>query len=231
MAYTDYTVIRSNARDITADVLAAMAQGYQPFGSLQVDGEFLIQPVVLGTPDGGGGGTVTTADITDSGATGRTILQSATQAGARSALGVSAVGSSLMSATDAAAGRSAIGAGTSNLAIGTTSTTAKAGDYQPTAANISDAGAVGRLVLQAANQPTAQTAIGATVTGRALIGAVDAAAGRSAIGVQPATNGGYGIVKTCTSQADSTATDVAGLLTDFNALLGRMRTAALITVN
>lgn len=42
-----------------------------------------------------------------------------------------ATGRSVLTATDAAAARTAIGAGTSNLALGTTSTTAKAGDYVP----------------------------------------------------------------------------------------------------
>ncbi|MFZ1250214.1 MAG: hypothetical protein WAR37_02085 [Candidatus Microsaccharimonas sp.] len=62
----------------------------------------------------GGSGTVTSANITDATATGRNVL----------------------TAADAAAARSAIGAGTSNLAIGTTSTTAKAGNYAPTKADV-----------------------------------------------------------------------------------------------
>ncbi len=45
-------------------------------------------------------------------------------------------GRSVLVAADAAAARSAIGAGTSNLAIGTTSTTAKAGDYTPTKTDV-----------------------------------------------------------------------------------------------
>lgn len=45
--------------------------------------------------------------------------------------------------------------------IGTTATTAKAGNYQPTAANISDASDVGRNVLKAADAAAARTAIGA----------------------------------------------------------------------
>lgn len=43
------------------------------------------------------------------------------------------VGRSVITAVDAPAARTAIGAGTSNLALGTTSTTAKAGDYAPPA--------------------------------------------------------------------------------------------------
>jgi hypothetical protein len=56
----------------------------------------------------------TATDISDSTATGRSVLL----------------------ATDATAARTAIGAGTSNLALGTTSTTAKAGDYAPTKADV-----------------------------------------------------------------------------------------------
>lgn len=71
-----------------------------------------------------------------------------------------ATGRSVVTATDAAAARTAIGAGTSNLAIGTTGSTAKAGDYQPTAANISDATTVGRNILTAANAAAARAAAG-----------------------------------------------------------------------
>ncbi len=47
-----------------------------------------------------------------------------------------ATGRSLLTAADAAAARTVIGAGTSNLAIGLTSTTAKAGDYVPTKSDV-----------------------------------------------------------------------------------------------
>lgn len=60
---------------------------------------------------GGSSGDVTASQISDSTATGRAVL----------------------TAEDAAAARAAIGAGTSSLAIGTTSSTAKAGDYAPPA--------------------------------------------------------------------------------------------------
>ena len=45
-------------------------------------------------------------------------------------------GRNVLKATDAAAARSAIGAGTSNLALGTTASTAKAGNYQPTISGV-----------------------------------------------------------------------------------------------
>jgi len=123
-------------------------------------------------------------------------------------------GRSVLTAADAAAARTAIGAGTSSLAIGTTASTAKAGNYQPTAANISDSTAVGRSVVTAVDASAARTAIGAgtsnlalgttsstakagdyapttaaisdsTATGRALLTATDAAAGRTALAAAP----------------------------------------------
>ena len=64
--------------------------------------------------------------------------------------------------TDQAAAREAIGAGTgtSNLAIGTTNATAKAGDWKPTSADVSDAGAFGRQLMQAADAAAAKNLLG-----------------------------------------------------------------------
>jgi len=62
----------------------------------------------------GGTGTVTAASITDATTTGRALLKAA----------------------DAATARAAISAGTSSLTLGTTSTTAKAGNYTPTKADV-----------------------------------------------------------------------------------------------
>jgi hypothetical protein len=72
-----------------------------------------------------------------------------------------ATGRSVLTAADATAARSAIGAGTSDLVIGTTASTAKAGNYQPTAADISDSGAAGRALLTSVSTGSARTAIGA----------------------------------------------------------------------
>ena len=71
------------------------------------------------------------------------------------------IGRSVLTAADAAAVRTAIGAGTSSLALGTTSSTAKAGDYQPSSTNISDSTATGRAVLTAASTMAAKAAINA----------------------------------------------------------------------
>jgi hypothetical protein len=62
-------------------------------------------------------------------------------------------------ATQAAA-RTAIGAGTSSLVVGTGAGDAKAGNYQPTAANVSDSTTTGRALLTAADAAAARTALG-----------------------------------------------------------------------
>lgn len=66
--------------------------------------------------------------------------------------GATATGKAVMKATDATAARTAIGAGTSNLAVGTTAITAKAGNYTPTSTEVSTA-------LKAKAQITALTAV------------------------------------------------------------------------
>ncbi|KNA29508.1 hypothetical protein ACO03_11425 [Pantoea ananatis] len=50
----------------------------------------------------------------------------------------------------------------------------------------------------------------------------------SAANLPAATTTTAGIVKKMASQADSTATDVAGLLADFNALLAKARAAGMM---
>lgn len=79
-----------------------------------------------------------------------------------------AVGKSVLTAATAAAARTVIGAGTSNLTIGTTASTAKAGNYVPTVDEISDASAVGKSVLTAATAAAARTAIGAGTSNLAI---------------------------------------------------------------
>lgn len=90
--------------------------------------------------------------------------------------GATTIGKALIKAADEAAARTAIGAGTSSLALGTTASTAKAGNYTPPTA-------------------TASTA---------------------------------GIVKQAAAQADSTATDIEGLVADFNSLLAKLKTAGIM---
>jgi len=136
--------------------------------------------------------------------------------------------------------------------VGTTATTAKAGDYQPAAADITDASAVGRLVLTAADAAGARTAIGAgtsslalgTTSTTAAAGnhthpglAADQAAGTASIrtlgtGAQQAAAGNHthtGLMAgSAPTVADSTATDVAGLVADYNALLAALRTRGVL---
>ena len=87
---------------------------------------------------GGGGGqsTVTVNDITDATTVGKSVLLASTQVQARTALG----------------------AGTSNLTIGTTATTAKAGDYAPPNAST----AVNGLMLTTDKAKLDTVATGAT---------------------------------------------------------------------
>lgn len=100
---------------------------------------------------------------------------------------------------DASAARTAIGAGTSNLALGTTSTTAKAGDYAPTWAQV-----------------TGKPATFAPVVGS---GAADAAAGNH-------THTGL-LSGSATAVAD--ATDETDVVAQFNALLAALRTRGVIS--
>jgi hypothetical protein len=74
---------------------------------------------------------------------------------------VTTLGQNITRAADGAAVRGLIGAGTSNLALGTTSSTAKAGDYQPTRAQISDATTFGRTLMALADAAAGLTALGA----------------------------------------------------------------------
>ena len=82
------------------------------------------------------GGNITAAAITDSTVVGRAVLK----------------------AVDAAAARTAIGAGTSNLALGTTASTAKAGDYAPSWTEVT---AKPTVIAAGNTQAEARTAIGA----------------------------------------------------------------------
>lgn len=71
------------------------------------------------------------------------------------------VGRSVVTAANAAAARTAIGAGTSSLAVGTAATDAKAGNWKPAAADITDASTVTRSLITATSATAARAAIGA----------------------------------------------------------------------
>lgn len=143
-----------------------------------------------------------------------TALQSVNAAAISDA---TSVGRSVLTAASAAAARTAIGAGTSDLALGTTSTTALAGNYTPTSTSISDSTTIGRSLLTSASATAARAVIGAgtsnltlgttsstalagnyaptatsitdsTSIGRSLLTAVDAAAARNALGVTSTGN-------------------------------------------
>lgn len=228
----------------------ARSAGFQRIwkgGLVEVSGDADFEDLITELPEVGGGGTVlwsdieelplsfppsnhlhTTEEISDSGATGRSVLKAA----------------------DASTARSAIGAGTSNLALGTSAGTAKAGDYHPTwaqvtgkpatfapadhthtASQISDASTVGQNVLKAANAAAARTAIEAgtsSLTVGSVAGAALAAAGAAGSASTAARSDHTHPIPKAATQADSTAEDVAGLVADFNALLAKLRAAGLL---
>jgi hypothetical protein len=94
-------------------------------------------PVDLQAP----AGAVSSTDITDSTALGRSLITASSSTSARTAIGA--------------------GTGNSNLAVGTAATDAKAGNYQPTAANISDSTTTGRALITAATAAAALSTLGA----------------------------------------------------------------------
>lgn len=136
---------------------------------------------------GSGGGDeveVTSEDITDSTTVGRAVL----------------------TATDAAAARTAIGAGTSNLALGTTSSTALAGDYVPAWNTLT--GVPASLTAAQAAGTASIRAIGTTAT--------TAAAGNH---VHTATQ------VTATAVPGGTATTVQGILLELEGRIAALEPA------
>ena len=119
-----------------------------------------------------------------------------------------AVGRFVLTATDAASARMAIGAGTSNLAIGTTAGTAKAGNYTPPDATSSANGLV-RLAGDLAGTAVAPTVVAAseTVAGKVeLATTAEAATGTdTARAVTPA-----GLKAVADTKAASSHTHTAG---------------------
>lgn len=115
-----------------------------------------------------------------------------------------AVGISLMTATDAAAGRTAIGAGTSSLALGTTSSTALAGDYAPTWDDVTGKPAV---IGAGEDAVAARTAIGAGTSSLAL-----GTSGTTALAGNTTASG-----ITATPVPGGSATTVQGILEELEA--------------
>lgn len=158
-----------------------------------------------------------------------------------------ALGKELLKASNAASARTAIGAGTSNLTIGTTATTAKAGNYvpawsevtgkpatftptigttastakagnyQPTAANISDASEIGRTVLTATNASAVRTAIGAGTSNLTL--------GSTASTAAAGNHSHTATQVTATAVGSGTATNVQGILVELEARIKALESA------
>lgn len=115
---------------------------------------------------------------------------------------------------DAATARAAIGAGTSNLTLGSSATTAKAGNWLPDYSTDvqgkpatfppsahthtpSDVGAstFGASLISAVNASAGRTALGATTTGAALFTAADQAAAQTTLGVQALIDAAVALIR------------------------------------
>lgn len=131
-------VTASTASGLVEKVNAAISETQQPVDGPVVRGDVLIQVLATITAAGGGETSVTSGDITDATTVGKALITADDAAAGRTALGASAVGSGVFVAADAAAARSAIGAGTSSLVIGTTATTAMAGNAFVQGAAVAD---------------------------------------------------------------------------------------------
>lgn len=108
------------------------------------------------------------------------------------------------------------------VAVGWTEVTGKPSVFPTTAANVTDATTTGRSVLTATDATAARTAIGAGTSSLAL--------GTTASTAAPGNHTHSGLLTgSATAVNNSTATDVAGLVTDFNNLLAALRTRGIIT--
>lgn len=148
MAITEYRLVHAPMNQIDTIIAARIAEGFQPFGppfAVALYPDEVVQVVIKGTPDGGAGGpsSVSSEDIADA----------------------SDVGKAVLVAADAAAARTAIGAGTSNLVLGTTAATAKAGNYAPA---WSDVTAKPAFIAAGVDAAAARAAIGAGTSSLAL---------------------------------------------------------------
>jgi len=117
-----------------------------------------------------------------------------------------------LTSTEQAQARNNIAAGTSNLTIGTTATTAKAGNYQPIAANISDSTVTGRSVLTAIDAPAARSAIGAG-TSNLVLGTTSSTAKAGDYTPPTATETVSGVVELATTAEATTGIDTVRAVT------------------
>lgn len=152
------------------------------------NGKITVKDIIDEVPGGGESTPVTVDTLTGATTTGKAVMKAASQEAARTAIGAGtsdfsgsyedltgkptipaaatvdnlggagATGKEVMKATSAEAARTAIGAGTSNLTIGSTAQTAKAGNYTPTWNEVTGKPAV---IAAGADQAAARAAIGA----------------------------------------------------------------------
>lgn len=108
---------------------------------------------------------------------------------------------------------------------------AQGGSTTVTASQISDSTATGRSVLTAANAAAALSAVGGLSptgngSGLTALNATQLTTGTVPVArLSNATTSARGVVLQAAAQANSVAADVATLVTDFNALLAKLRTS------
>lgn len=168
-------------------------------------------------------------------------------AGTATVRAIGATATTVIAGNDARLAPAAVGTASVRALAGGTALTASASDHKHVIADITDSGAFGKTLMGADSNGTAQLALGITATGSSIIEATNkaaaataiaagtpgsgvlnattAAAAQTAIGITAAT---MLLTGTAPTIANSTATDVPGLVTNFNALLTALRTRGVI---
>lgn len=229
MAYTEVKVIVGTAGKFNAAMAEAISEGFQPVSDVTVEGSQVYSVIVAK----GSEYSITEAKVLN--ASSRKSLFTQMESASAQGFTVDSASVSLESGQQFAfVYKGSKGGGATSVAWG--EVTGKPATFATNAASITDAGATGRTILQAANGPAARTALGASATGSSLMIAADAAAARTAIGagapytLPSATTAIIGGVKGGFSTGTTPAvpgsqvpaavgTDVAALLAELNALI------------
>lgn len=169
----------------------------------------LIAIAALSVQTPGGQEAITSADISDATAVGKSVITAANAAAARTAIGAGTGNSNVAVATTAPL------APATTAAVGTSSAAARADHVHPLQASVATL-TTGR---------TFSLSGGATGTSAAFNGSANATIAVT-LAVPTATVRG-GVLQQ-TTQANSAAADVAALVADFNTLLGKLKAAGVI---
>lgn len=175
MAYTEVKVIVGTAGKFNAAMATAITQGFQPVSDVTVEGSQVYSVIVAK----GSEYSITEAKVLN--ASSRKSLFTQMESASAQGFTVDSASVSLESGQQFAFvyKGSKGGGGASSVAWG--EVTGKPATFATNAASITDAGATGRTILQAANGPAARTALGASAIGSSIMIAADAPAVRTLI--------------------------------------------------